>query len=170
MNELRRLILELPPETALALNGYFEARSEYQRLGEAAYVAVMAVALNRAAHPDLWEATVQGVIAEHRQFSWTNCDERIIDPQYTVALKFARAPERAWNKLWLAARDTAARVLAQAVENPVKNATYYFNPHFCNPSWARKFRLVRDLGNHRFMFDPVQDPEILWPCPREGKP
>jgi len=167
MNELREIIVNLPPETALALNGYFEARGEYRRLGEAAYIAVMAVALNRAAHPMNWSATVQEVIAAHRQFSWTNWDDAVKDPQYQMALKFARQPQRAWDKSWLAAKDVARRVVEKAVLNPVQNATYYFNPHVCRPSWAKHFKLVRDLGNHRFMTDPACDPAVLWRCRRE---
>lgn len=166
MNELRRLILDLDDDIVLALNAYFEARGEYKRLGEPAYSAVMAVVLNRAAHPSDWEASVQEVVAAHRQFSWTNHDDAITDPQYAFALKFAREPQRPWDQLWMAAKDVAARMVQQLVRNPVANATFYFNPQICAPAWARKLKLIRDLGNHRFMAAPG-DPAILWPGPRE---
>lgn len=159
-------MLDLDDDIVLALNAYFEARGEYKRLGEIAYVAVMAVALNRAAHPSDWQESVQEVIAAHRQFSWTNHDDRISDPQYPLALKFAREPHRAWDQLWLAAKDVAARVVQGLIRNPVENATFYFNPQICNPAWAGKLRLVRNLGNHRFMAAP-RDPKVLWECPRE---
>lgn len=165
MNALRQLILTMDTEDVLALNGYFEARQEYRRLGEVAYIAVMAVVMNRAEHPDDWPETVQEVVAAHRQFSWTNFDKRLKDPQYPLALKIAREPLRAWDKTWLAAKDVARRVLDAAVLNWVQNATFYFNPHTCNPSWAKKLRLVRDIGNHRFFAAPG-DPEILWACKR----
>ncbi|MBI4642494.1 MAG: cell wall hydrolase [Deltaproteobacteria bacterium] len=165
MNELRQRILELDAETVLALNGYFEAAGEYRRLGEVAYIAVMAVAMNRAEHPADWQESVQEVVAAHRQFSWTNWDNVIRDPQYPMALKFAREPMRAWDKAWLASQDAARRVVDAAVLNPVQNATFYFNPHICNPSWAKKLHLVRDIGNHRFFAAPG-DQKILWACKR----
>ncbi len=167
MNELRQLILTLDTETVLALNGYFEAAGEFRRLGEVSYLAVMAVVMNRAEHPTEWPGTVPEVVAAHRQFSWTNYDDRIKDPQYRRALNFAQNPGRDWDRPWVAAKDAARRVVDAAVLNPVANATYYFNPHLCNPGWARNLHLVRDIGNHRFFAAPG-DPEILWACKRAG--
>ncbi|MCL4500444.1 MAG: cell wall hydrolase [Deltaproteobacteria bacterium] len=165
MNELRQLLLKLPDDTVLALNGYFEARGEYKTVGEAAYAAVMAVVLNRVESLD-WPNSLQEVVAQPRQFSWTTHDDAVQDPQYAIALKFARQPEQAWDRLWLAAKDVAQRLLSGAVYNPVKNATFYFNPESCRPSWAKYLRLIRDLGHHRFMADPGE-PEVLWPGRRQ---
>lgn len=163
-NELQRLILTLDPETVLALNGYFEACQEFMRLGDIAYIAVMAVVMNRAESRS-WPDSVQKVVAQFRQFSWTNHDKKITDPQYFTALKFAHMPEKSWSNAWMASKDAAQRVLNAAVLNPVQNATFYFNPHICNPPWAKNLRLVRDIGNHRFFAAPG-DPKVIWACKR----
>jgi spore germination cell wall hydrolase CwlJ-like protein len=170
-NELQKRILSLDAETVLALNGYFEAAREYRGLGDIAYIAVMAAVMNRV-ESSSWPDSIQKVVAQFRQFSWTNWDDEdgeirhpIRDPQYPTALKYARDPQQSWNKIWLAAKDAARRVLDAAVLNPVQNATFYFNPHICSPSWANNLRLVRNVGNHRFFAEP-HDPKILWVCKR----
>lgn len=173
MNALRQLILTLPNDIVLALNAYFEARGEWRTHGDISLVAVMAVVMNRAAHPKpglfrAEEGTVQSVVAAPRQFSWTNWDDHIKDPQYPKALEIAQNPGGNWGETWEQARKLANRVLAKEIANPVANATFYYNPHVCNPSWAEDFEEIRTIGNHRFMTDPANDPEVLWEAPREN--
>lgn len=160
MNALRELLLTLDEVTVLALNAYFEARSEYRKLGQVAYVAVTVVALNRAYHPHEWADTVQGVITAPWQFSWTND----IDPQYSRALKMAQNFEGDYGAEWEAALDAAKQTLSRLVANPVGNATYYYNPHVCSPPWADAFIETAVIGNHRFMADP-DDADYLWETP-----
>jgi spore germination cell wall hydrolase CwlJ-like protein len=164
MNELRQLLLTLPEEVALALNGYFEARGDWQRIGETAYLAVMAVVENRALNPKCWPNTIQEVIAQKAQFSWTNSN----DPQYENALQMALNPEQEWDGAWKAALETAKKVVKMEVKNPVANATYYYNPQVCHPNWAANFEEVAVIGHHRFMTDPQNDPETIWPGLREA--
>ncbi len=162
MNELRRLILTLPDDLVLALNAWAEARGEWWRLGDVAYAAVGAVVLNRVWHPRLFENSVQRVVAAFRQFSWTNWDEAIKDPQYHRCLELARHPEDEAGAAWRAARRVAQEMLAGKIENPVANSTYYFNPKVCRPTWAARLKLVAEIGNHRFLAQRG-DPGILWP-------
>jgi spore germination cell wall hydrolase CwlJ-like protein len=167
MNELRQLLLTIPDDLVLALNGYFEARGDWRNYGDLSLIAVMAVVMNRSSHPNLWQNSIPEVVAAHRQFSWTNWDEKIQDPQYPKALTMAQTPEGDYGQAWQRCRQLSAQVLAGQAKNPVANATYYYNPHVSSPSWADNFVEVRTIGNHRFMADPEKDPEVLWDAPRE---
>jgi spore germination cell wall hydrolase CwlJ-like protein len=165
MAELADLIRKLDDQTVLALNEFFEARGEFAKLSDIAYAAVSCVVLNRAAHPNQFPDSIQEVLAAPYQFSWTN----LKDPQHSKALDIARSPGSDWGNLWEEALRVAKEVLAGTCSNPVKNATYYFNPAVCGyPSWSKELRLVKRIGAHEFYADP-NDPKVLWEPAKKGE-
>lgn len=162
-NELQEILLKLPAREVMALNAYFEAAAEYSRFGVESLVGPMAVVLNRWLHPSRWQESIQEVVAARRQFSWTNWDT-IKDLHYPRALKFARmiaAGQEPGAAVFQAARDIALAMLEGQAANTVANATFYYNPGICSPSWANKMIETKVIGHHRFMADPG-DPEVLW--------
>jgi spore germination cell wall hydrolase CwlJ-like protein len=157
MNKLREIILTLSDAEVLALNAFFEARGEWRRIGDIAYIAVSAVVMNRVCHPVKFQRTVQKVVASPWQFSWTN----ETDSQYGMALSMAQDPGYGWGEAWQAAQEIAMAVLEGEVENPVENSTYYFAYKYCNPPWAASMREVKIIGNHKFLA-AWDDPTELW--------
>ncbi len=163
-NELQEILLKLPAREVMALNANFEAAAEYSRFGVESLVGPMAVVLNRWRHPSRWQESIQEVVAARRQFSWTNWDAKIKDPQYPRALKFARrllAGLEVDNVIYHVALDLTGAMLGGQAANPVANATFYYNPGICCPSWAANMIETKVIGHHRFMADPG-DPEVLW--------
>jgi hypothetical protein len=93
-----------------------------------AHVAVAAVVLNRVRSKG-FPGTVAGVAHAPFQFSCYNADKRAKlywGPIPDVALRAARA--------------------AAAGADPVKGATFYFNPYLVSPSWADSMTFLRRIG------------------------
>jgi len=120
----------------LALNVYFEARSETSE----GQLAVAHTTLNRVADrkfPDSVCAVVQqgGEAKLHRcQFSWW-CDGKS-DKVHEV---------RAWQRSLLVAK----RALRNRFSDPTGGALFYHSADV-RPHWSRQFKLLARIGKHLF--------------------
>jgi spore germination cell wall hydrolase CwlJ-like protein len=120
----------------LALNVYWEARSE----PPAGQMAVAAVVLNRVANPafpdTICDVVMQG--AEHGrhrcQFSW-HCDGLDDTPRNPAA----------WEKALMVARI----VLSGGEDDPSRGALWYHADHV-RPDWSRKMAVIARIGHHLF--------------------
>lgn len=120
----------------LALNVYWEARSE----PAAGQIAVAAVVLNRVANPafpdNICDVVMQG--AEHGrhrcQFSW-HCDGLDDTPRNTAA----------WEKALMVAR----LVLSGGHDDPSGGALWYHADHV-QPDWSRRLAMIARIGHHLF--------------------
>ncbi len=127
----------------LALNDYFEARSETM----AGRIAVARVVLNRAMDPRfpsnlcdvVKQSKMQGV-AHRCQFSWY-CDARNDVPyeadQWRTSLKIA----------------TAVLQVDSSIPDPTGGALWY-HADFTNPSWAAEYESTTIIGTHVFYREP----------------
>jgi spore germination cell wall hydrolase CwlJ-like protein len=120
----------------LALNVYWEARSE----PPAGQMAVAAVVLNRVANPafpdTICDVVMQGAErGRHRcQFSW-HCDGRSDTPRNAAA----------WEKALMVAR----LVLRGGQDDPSEGALWYHADHVA-PDWSRKMAVIARIGHHLF--------------------
>ncbi len=124
----------------LALNVYFEARSEPTQ----GKYAVAHVALNRVFHPRFPD-TVCSVIKQggtkvrHRcQFSWW-CDGQSDQPVN--------------RKLWAASQAIAEKVFWGRSEDPTNGALWY-HANYVSPYWRRAFERGPQIGLHIFYQEP----------------
>ena len=124
----------------LALNVYFEARSEPTQGRH----AVAHVALNRVFHPRFPD-TVCSVIKQggtkvrHRcQFSWW-CDGQSDQPVN--------------RKLWAASQAIAEKVFWGRSEDPTNGALWY-HANYVSPYWRRAFERGPQIGLHIFYQEP----------------
>jgi len=127
----------------LALNDYFEARSETM----AGRIAVARVVLNRAMDPRfpsnlcdvVKQSKMQGV-AHRCQFSWY-CDAKNDVPyeadQWRTSLKIA----------------TAVLQVDSSIPDPTGGALWY-HADFTNPSWAAEYESTTIIGSHVFYREP----------------
>ena len=113
----------------LALNSYFEARSE----DFSSQVAVANVVLNRVASSK-YPNTVEEVVKQYKQFSWY-WDGKSDKPKDKEAWKIA---------------VQAASVALNGYNN-VGDAMWYYNPQLANPYWADHKEVVVVLENHVFL-------------------
>lgn len=120
----------------LALNIYWESRSE----ARAGQIAVAHVTLNRKAHPEFPD-TVCGVVRQNGssaprscQFSWW-CDGKSDQPNNSDA--------------WGEAKKLAVAVLGGKHPDLSKGALF-FHHHTITPSWSKKKRFTRKIGDHLF--------------------
>lgn len=140
----RRLVRRAPTRArdfdaelrCLALNVYFEARSEPMRGKH----AVAHVALNRVVHPRFPD-TVCSVIKQggqrvrHRcQFSWW-CDGQSDQPVN--------------RKLWADSQAIAEKVFWGRSEDPTSGALWY-HANYVSPYWRRAFARGPQIGLHIF--------------------
>jgi len=134
-HQVRRIGPNLTEELhCLALNVYFEARSETQT----GKIAVAMVTLNRAGHRQFPD-TVCGVVrqggseARYRcQFSWY-CDGKDDEPRR--------------DGLWRQAQEVARKVVFTRVEDPTGGALFFHATHV-NPDWSRRLRRTTRIGGH----------------------
>ncbi len=113
----------------LALNVYFEARSEPL----AGMFAVAAVTLNRVRSPR-YPDSVCGVVWQPRQFSWTH-DEHPDQPRETDAWEDA---------LWI------ARVTYEFSHPSNVGKAVHFHAAYVTPPWSRKRTRITRIGRHIF--------------------
>lgn len=125
-------------ETALlclALNVYFEARSE----PIAGQLAVAEVTLNRVASPD-YPNTICGVVLQKKgktcQFSWW-CDGKSDKPTERYAFQQSKALAK------MMIED------GEYISVVGKNVTHY-HAQSVNPYWSNDLGYVQKLGNHIF--------------------
>lgn len=125
----------------LALNVYFEARSE-PRIG---MFAVAAVTLNRVAHPRFPNSVCKVVwqgekLGQHRcQFSWA-CDGRSDRPRDSRA--------------WKSAQEIAHMMLTYGLADPTAGALWY-HADYVEPRWARHMTVVARIGRHVYYRQPL---------------
>jgi len=123
----------------LALNVYWEARSE-PRIGQ---MAVAAVVLNRVADREFPETICEVVMQggergrNRCQFSW-HCDGRSDEPRNPIA--------------WESALSVARTALERRRSDPTDGALWYHADHV-QPAWSRKMAVIAHLGRHLFYRD-----------------
>jgi spore germination cell wall hydrolase CwlJ-like protein len=123
----------------LALNVYFEARSETI---EGQY-AVGYVVMNRVAHSG-FPNSICGVVKQggeeprnRCQFSWW-CDGR---------------PDKPTNhKVWLKSLSTAYDIYLGQVNDPTQGALWY-HADYVSPKWSKALTMVTKIGQHLFYLD-----------------
>lgn len=114
----------------MAENIYHEARGE----GALGQVAVAQVTLNRVDSPR-YPNTICDVVYDPWQFSWTLDRSEVRD-------------YAAWCwSIWFAAGTMTGHI----TNNPVGDATHYYNPAKASPEWGYKIEEIAWVGNHRFM-------------------
>jgi len=131
-----RLLVKKEEMRCLALNIYWEARSEPLD----GQLAVAGVTMNRVAHPKFPD-TICGVVQESRsyrlhrcQFSWW-CDGKRDTPNEQVA--------------WHSAQQLARLYLAGIYSDPTENALWY-HADYVKPFWADKLNRTAKIGRHIF--------------------
>jgi len=120
----------------LALNMYHEARGE----GADSMQMVAEVTLNRVEHPR-YPDNVCSVVYQRKQFSWTHT-------------KKDHTPHE--TEVWEEALEIAENLLMGEIDLFDNGATHFLNPNAVRrmPSWARKFEVVGQIGNHVFYEKP----------------
>lgn len=119
----------------LALLGYGEARGE----GSLGILAVMHVAMNRAAKPN---HTLEGVILSRMQFSCFNLN----DPNRAHLLMADKDDPLSWG----ACAAIAELALGGHTSDPTGGATHYYASSIPAPPWALHWRETAVIGNHIF--------------------
>ena len=137
--EQERQVLYQKSLMALALNGYYEARSETadQEVGTAAVV------LNRLSVGFRGATTIAEVVYSPSQFSWVK------EYGTNIPNLSKKSDKRAWARSLLIAK----RMLdPDAVFIDSSNGgLYYYNPNIVDWKYAYAYKQTAVLGNHRFM-------------------
>ena len=102
-------------------------------------LAIIKVILNRHAHPTRWPNTVEGVIYQRYQFSWT--------------LDKALFPLKDYRALLICVKSAIKGYAQWVIGMRLQKANHYFNPNIVLPSWAKKMKFIKKIGNHDFYFD-----------------
>lgn len=117
----------------LALNVYFEARSE-DVIGQ---YAVAEVTLNRVAS-DRFPDTICEVVWQRKQFSWTH-DGKSDRPR----------DQKAWRR----AIAVASYALEDDGHEVVGYDALYYHADYVRPYWASSYKVVGKVGRHIFYKD-----------------
>jgi len=121
----------------LAKTIYTEARGESYK----GKLAVATIIWNRANNNTWRKLGLSGVCLQKKQFSgWNNGEPRIKINTYLE--------QKAWNDSLELAKsmvDNTFRPLAA-----LKDSTYYYNPKKATPSWGKKLKNIKFVGNHKF--------------------
>lgn len=119
----------------LALNIYFESRGASRVDRE----AVGHVTVNRSESRH-FPSTICGVVYQKHngrgQFSWTTDGNSDIPRE-------ARA--------WQDSRNLAREILGDAIEDPSRGATYFYNHNRARPSWANRFEVTLRTNGHTYL-------------------
>ena len=121
---------------------WMEARGEKKE----GMQAVLNVIMNRA-KGDFSNA--RGVVLKPKQFSAWN---GISDPeQKTIEMaQKARDGTLQDTNEWKIALQLVDAAMKGKLEDITGGATFYFNPKKANPSWAKKLKFLKRIGNHDF--------------------
>jgi spore germination cell wall hydrolase CwlJ-like protein len=137
-----RLLVEKEEMRCLALNIYWEARSEPLE----GQLAVAGVTMNRVAHSKFPD-TICDVVQQRRsyrlhrcQFSWW-CDGKRDTPHEEIA--------------WRSAQQLARLYLAGIYSDPTHNALWY-HADYVKPVWADKLNRSAKFGRHIFYNEEAQ--------------
>lgn len=141
-NMSHNLVVDMAELRCLALNIYFEARSE-KLDGQ---LAVAGVTMNRVAS-EKFPDTICGVVTENRvktrlhrcQFSWW-CDGKKDSPKEAVA--------------WANAQQVARLYIAGIYQDPTEDALWY-HADYVNPDWAARLMKTAKIGRHIFYRKPA---------------
>lgn len=113
-------------------------------------IAVAYVAKNRARDGKKWNGeTLKEAILKPYQFS---CFNKIINGRVNHRLKGLKDPmnynPKDFQKNLILAKD----FLENKYSDPTDGATFYYNPHLANPSWAKKLNRVKVSGTIHWFF------------------
>jgi spore germination cell wall hydrolase CwlJ-like protein len=131
--------VDLEAQNCLALNVYWEARSEPE-LGQRAVAAVTLNRVNSEAFPnDVCSVVRQGGERRNRcQFSWW-CDGKKDDPNDV----------RAWDNAQRIARAALTDQNKQQMDDPTHGALFY-HATYVKPTWAERMVKTKRIGQHIF--------------------
>jgi spore germination cell wall hydrolase CwlJ-like protein len=123
----------------LAATLFYEARGE----GEVGIRAVASVIYTRAHYPNPHKPKPYiEVISKRKAFScWNDRPIEKIDER-----KLSNGDRDAYYICLRVAEEMAERKFKPTIE-----ATHYYNPKLCKPSWAREMKFVKKIRNHTFM-------------------
>ena len=118
---------------------FAEAAGE-PRLGR---IAVGCVVRNRVKSPR-WPNTYKEVILQPRQFSGVGSFlwDRFIQNKLLT-------PEQ--RRIKLECFKIAEDIITGRQPDITGGATHYYNPKIASPSWAKKMKITREIGNHIFL-------------------
>jgi N-acetylmuramoyl-L-alanine amidase len=117
-------------------------------------IALVWSILNRVTHPKWWGTDIVSVITKPWQYS------SMTDPHDPQLIKY---PGSQADTAWPECIDVAMGVYDGTYKNPVPGADSYYavsmdkagNP----PDWAKKFRFVAQIANHKFYDSDGDHPE-----------
>ncbi len=111
------------------------------RLGR---IAVGCVVRNRVKSPYRWPNTYREVILQSGQFSGVNSLlwDRFIQNKYLT-------PEQ--KRIKLECFKIAEDIITERQPDITGGANHYYNPKIVSPSWAKKMKVTREIGNHIFL-------------------
>jgi len=116
-------------EETIASTLWYEARGE----GFNGIDAVASVIVNRAKKSG---KTMAYECLKPMQFSCWNGRKQVV-------------PSKANGAVWEYCKKVAKK-MANGTFKVTNNATHYYNPSLCNPSWGAKMTCVVMVGNHKF--------------------
>jgi len=104
-------------------------------------VAVARVIRNRT-RPEFrtWPDTLEGVCLQKAQFSCWNPGDAT-----SSRLPIRGTPD------WACFLDCLRAVEESEILDPSDGATHYYNPKLADPPWAKRLRLLCEIGHHRFL-------------------
>lgn len=117
--------------TILAEAAYYEARGE-DSIG---VVAVMYTILNRVNKENRWPNTIEGVVYQNKQFSYT----------HDGSLNRGMSNTKQVQRMYILAYD----VMNGLIESPVGSSDHYHAAHV-KPYWAKHLNYTYHVGNHIF--------------------
>lgn len=121
----------------LVLTVYLEAQGE----GTEGRIMVAHSIMNRAEQKG---KTIKEVVLQPDQYScWNNFN-------YTNKM-----PAVSYTKDLISCYQDCLKAVGERMTGKTgEDVNHYFNPHKCNPSWAKEMILIADIGNHKFLYDP----------------
>ena len=129
--------MRLIPEDTLGIVCLFQETEGESYLGK---VCVAEVILRRTKRKFSSDGTVAGTVLRKYQFSGMNTDSpsRIRSFKIDTDNPIVQECVKAWEE-------------AKAGSNYVPDCLHYFNPSISNPYWGRDAKIVKEVGNHRFV-------------------
>jgi len=106
-------------------------------------VAVGCVIRNRVKSPR-WPNTYEKVIYQYKQFPGVN------SPLWYLFDKDNELTEEE-QKIKQQCLEIAKKILLNKQPDITCGATHYYNPKKASPSWAKKMKITRRIGNHIFL-------------------